>query len=101
MALVIESWPAADPLLQERRRVLVGHYFTEQGRSFADPELEMTDAGFPVRLKQWGLGQVEYRILWRDAQTREVMLTQRVKRDSAELLRVWAKNVKRQGFIAA
>lgn len=101
MPLVVESWPASDPLLGERRRVLVAHYFTEGNRTFADPELEMTDGGFPVRLKQWGLGQMEYRILWRDERSHQVLINTAAKRDIAELLGIWAKNIKEQGFITA
>lgn len=101
MPLVIESWPAPDSLQGERRRIQVGHYFIEGERTFADPELEMTDLGFPVRLKQWGFGQMEFPILWRDAQSQQVLVNVKVKRDSAELLRIWANNIKEQGFIEA
>lgn len=101
MPLVIESWPTPDALQGERRRVQVGHYFTEGGQTFADPELEMTDVGFPVRLKQWGLGQMEFSILWRDERSQQVLVNVAVKRDIAELLSIWANNIKEQGFIEA
>ncbi len=101
MPLVIESWPTPDSLQGERRRVLVAHYFTEGEQTFADPELEMTDVGFPVRLKQWGLGQMEYPILWRDEHSRQVLVNVAVKKDIAELLGIWAKNIKEQGFVEA
>jgi len=101
MPLVIESWPTSDSLQGEHRRIQVGHYFIQEERTFADPELEMTEVGFPVRLKQWGFGQMEFPILWRDEESQRVLVNVTRKRDIAELLRIWAKNLKEQGFVEA
>jgi hypothetical protein len=101
MPLVIESWSATDSLLGEQRRVLVAHYYTAKGREYPDPELEMTESGFPVRLRQTVFGIMETPVLWRDPHTQQVLVNTRGKRDIAELLRVWAKNIKGQGFIDA
>jgi len=101
MPLVIESWPTSDSLQGEHRRIQVGHYFIQEERTFADPELEMTEVGFPVRLKQWGFGQMEFPILWRDEESQRVLVNVTRKRDIAELLRIWAKDLKEQGFVEA
>lgn len=99
MPLVIQSWSAPDPLRGERRRVLVAHYRLEGGQASPDPELEMTDAGFPVRFRQAAFGVREYRVLWRDERTRQVMFDAGAKREIAALVRVWAKNIEQQGFV--
>ena len=101
MPLVIESWPALDALQGEKRRVLVAHYALSGEQQLPDPELEMTDGGFPIRLRQTAFGVMETPILWRDPETGQVMINIRGKRDIAELLRIWAKNIKAQGFIEA
>lgn len=101
MPFVIESWNALDPLQYERRRVLVAHYYTAQGREYPDPELEMIDNGFPVRLRQTVFGIMETPVLWRDAKTQQVMVNLKGKKDMAQLLRIWAKNIHDQGFVDA
>lgn len=101
MPLVIESWPAPDALQGEKRRVLVAHYALSGESQLPDPELEMTDVGFPIRLRQTAFGVMETPILWRDPDTLQVMINVRGKRDIAELLRIWAKNIRAQGFIEA
>ena len=101
MALIIESHPTPDALVGEKRRVLVAHYAVSGGRELPDPELEMTDTGFPIRLRQTAFGVMETPVLWRDATTGHVLVNMRAKRDMAELLRAWAKNIKAQGFIEA
>ena len=101
MPLIIESWPAGDPLQGEQRRVLVAHYYIAKGQEFPDPELEMTERGFPVRLRQTVFGIMETPVLWRDQRTQQVMVNMRNKRSIAELLRIWAANIKDQGFINA
>jgi len=101
MPLVIESWPASDALQGEKRRVLVAHYIQSGEHQLPDPELEMTDGGFPVRLRQTVCEVLETPVLWRDATTGQIMLNGRGKRDIAELLRVWSRNIRAQGFIEA
>jgi hypothetical protein len=101
MPLVIESWPTPDSLQGERRRVLVAHYYGGNGREYPDPELEMTEYGFPIHLRQTVFGIMETPVLWRDPQTQQVLVNMRAKRDIAELLRVWAKNIKYQDFADA
>jgi hypothetical protein len=101
MSLTIKSWPTPDPLQGEQRRVLVAHYYTAKGREYPDPELEMTERGFPVRLRQTVFGVMETPVLWRDPGTQQVLVNVKGKRDMAELLRIWAKNIKEQGFIDA
>ena len=101
MALNIESWPTPDALQGEKRRVLVAHYFRSGSSWLPDPELEMTDAGYPIRLRQTVFGVMETRVLWRDTTSGQVMLNAGAKRDMAELLRIWAKNIREQGFAEA
>jgi hypothetical protein len=101
MPLIIESWPALDSLQGERRRVLVAHYYRAKGREYPDPELEMTERGFPVRLRQTVFGVMETPVLWRDQKTQQILVNVSGKRSMAELLRIWATNIKDQGFINA
>lgn len=101
MPLIIESWPTPDSLQGERRRILVAHYYMAGERRYPDPELEMTEYGFPVRLRQTVFGILETPVLWRDPQTQAVLVNVRGKRAMAELLRIWAKNIYHQGFIEA
>jgi hypothetical protein len=101
MDLVIESWPTPDPLQGEKRRVLVAHYARAGERELPDPELEMTDSGFPIRLRQTVFGIMETPILWRHVVTGQVLLNAGAKREIADLLRTWAKNIKEQGFAEA
>jgi hypothetical protein len=101
MPLIIESWPTLDSLQGERRHVLVAHYYTVKEQKFPDPELEMTEYGFPVRLRQTVFGIMETPVLWRDARTQEVLVNRRGKSDMAELLRIWAKNIRHQRFAQA
>ncbi|GHP00641.1 hypothetical protein KSF_106880 [Reticulibacter mediterranei] len=101
MSLIIESWPIADSLQGERRHVLVAHYYTVKEQRYPDPELVMTEYGFPVRLRQTVFGILETPLLWRDPQTQDVLVNIRGKRDVAELLRIWAKNIGYQGFAQA
>lgn len=101
MPLVIESWPTPDALQGERRRLLVAHYALSGGHKLPDPELEMTDGGFPIRLRQTVFGVMETPILWRDPETGQVLINVRGKQEIAELLGIWAKAIKEQGFIQA
>ncbi len=101
MPLVVESWHTPDTLQGEKRRLLVAHYALSGERELPDPELEMTDMGFPIRLRQTVFGVMETPVMWRDPNTQQVMVNIRAKRDMAQLLRVWAKNIKEQGVIQA
>lgn len=101
MPLVIASWPTPDPLQGERRRILLAHYVIEDGHAVPDPALEMTDCGFPIRLLQRVFGMMESRILWRDLVTHEVMVNPAAKRSLAGFLRSWAREIKRQDYLAA
>lgn len=101
LPLVIESWPTPDPLQGERRRVLVAHYFRQNERDFPDPEVELTEFGFPVRSRQTVFGIMETLVLFRNPHTQQVMVNMQGKRDLADLLRVWAKNIRYQRFVVA
>ena len=101
MPLVVASWPTPDALKGEQRRVLIAHYYRRANRTYPDPALEMTDMGFPIRLLQAVFGIMESRVLWRNPETQQVMINIAAKRGMAELLGIWAKNIKQQGFIEA
>lgn len=110
--LVIESWPTPDALAGERRRVSIAHYFEQNGDLIADPDLEMTDLGYPVALQQvpafafvYGLSHLGaetggyQRITWRDEVTGRQMINTRLKLSTDRFTRMWASNLRKQGFV--
>lgn len=111
--LVIESWPTPDAIAGERRRISLAHYFEQDGDLIADPDLEMTDAGYPVALQQvptfafvyglshLGSGGGYTRVMWRDDLTREVVVDVRAKLSTDRFSRMWARNLRQQGFLRA
>lgn len=96
--LVIEAWNTPDALgTDEKRRVVVGHYVTESGDRISDPELEMNEYGYPIRLElKLGATTVMFR---NDAG--QVMIRPRAKREVDSFSRTWAANIRQQGFIQA
>lgn len=107
-ALVVESWPTPDPIHGERRRVSIAHYYRQHGDLIADPELELTDAGHPIAFQTppvqvLGLGASagSLPISWRRAGDGAVLIDTRAKREVDAFCRLWASNLKQQGFIRA
>lgn len=97
--LVIESWPTPDPLLGETRRISVAHYYEQHGDLMADPEMELTDNGYPISIKMDGAGV--YRCCYWRNETGQVMERYRERQDQLAFLRMWARNIRAQGFIRA
>ena len=96
--LEVESWPSPDPLVAgERRRIRIGHYVTQNSEKMADLELEMNDKGSPLTLKQW-TGRL-YHIVYRDPLTRHVKINLQLRDDIADLLLMWTRNIRAQGWI--
>lgn len=101
MALVIESWPVSGPdsFLGETRHISIAHYYTQNGDAMADPEMEITSTGAPVAIKMDGTGYYR-RAYWRDEQGKGMMNIYQVK-DQTAFMRMWARNLKAQGFVQA
>jgi len=96
--LEVESWPSPDPLVAgEQRRIRIGHYLTQNGEKKADLELEMNDRGSSLTLKQWT--GYPYRIIYRDPVTQQVKINLQLRHDVADLLLMWARNIRAQGWI--
>jgi hypothetical protein len=47
MPLVIEAW--GSPILGEKRRISLAHYFEQEGDLIPGPEVEIRDDGWPIR----------------------------------------------------
>jgi hypothetical protein len=99
--LVIESWPVsgADSLLSEKCHISVAHYYIQNGDLMADPEMVMTDTGQPLSYQLDSLG-IFRRCYWRN-EVGQVMVNRRERNDQLEFLRMWARNLREQGFIEA
>lgn len=99
MALVIESWPTPEGQRlseQDTRRVSVAHYYVSYGDKVADPEVELTCYGYPVELDQQG-----HRTTVAFVRDDKSMVRPAAKREVESFLRMWARNVKAQGFVKA
>jgi hypothetical protein len=95
MDLVIESWNSGDVALP-CRRISVVHYFEQNGDLVADPEVEITDSGFPIELTQvLGYTQVAHFV------DGEMRFNPRTANDVNRFLNLWVRNLKAQGFIKA
>jgi hypothetical protein len=96
MPLTIEAWDS--PIPGEGRRISVAHYFEQEGDLVPDPEVEITDTGWPIELSQRGYyTQVSYydeasRMWFYPDSKREVL---------AFLNRTWAPNLRAQRFVEA
>jgi hypothetical protein len=100
MPLVIESvgvGPRGLPL------VSVAHYFEQNGDLMSDPEMtfEVDQAGtfYPISITQHPLG-IYREAVFQDEQGR-VLIKLGAKRDLEYFARIWDRNIKDQGFLAA
>lgn len=97
MPLVIEAWDS--PIPGEGRRISVAHYFESNGDLVPDPEIEITDTGWPIELSQAVL-HTQVSVYSDDGRTRR--FKPRVKREVLSFIDgIWARNLRAQGFIAA
>lgn len=100
MPLDIQADPHPDPGIA-RRLISVAHYFNQNGEAIADPEARMNQDGFPITLRQW-VGIIDDTdVLWRDQASGKVMLDPDAKAAVEELLALWARNLRTQGFVEA
>jgi hypothetical protein len=51
MPLVIESWSAIPSYRSEKRHISVAHYYQQGGDTIADPDILMTDSGYPIEIQ--------------------------------------------------
>src|SRR5712692_3620527 len=61
--LVIESWPADVSYVGEKRHISVAHYYYQEGDAIADPDILMTDTGYPIEIQ---MPLIYTQVLWRD-----------------------------------
>lgn len=94
MPLVIESWPSLRPLVGETRIISVAHYYYQNGDAIADPDVEITDTGWPINFTQPNFYQ---EITWR--QDGRTVYHPTAKKGVLSFLNMWAGNLKNQGFI--
>ena len=94
MPLVIESWETEEPYCGEKRVVSVAHYFKQEGDLIADPEVLITDHGDPIHLQQVLCFTRVMRL-----GPRGTVCNDRARRSVEELLRIWALNLREQGWI--
>jgi uncharacterized protein DUF6908 len=93
--LVIESWPASTSYVGEKRHISVAHYYYQEGDAIADPDILMTDTGYPIEMQR---PLLYTQVLWHDPQ-RGTLVNTRAKRDIEEFMRMWARNIKDQGWL--
>ncbi len=97
MSLGIEAWNS--PIPGEGRRISVAHYFEQNGDLVPDPEVEITDTGWPIELSQ-ALGYTQVMVYSEDGRT--LRFAPKAKRDVLHFLNgTWARNLRAQGFIEA
>ena len=94
MPLVIESWETGQPYRGEKRVVSVAHYFEQEGDLLADPEVLITDHGDPIHLQQVVCFT---QVMWLGPLG--TVCNDRARRSVEELLRIWALNLREQGWI--
>ncbi len=95
MPLFIEAWDS--PIQGENRRISVAHYFESNGDLVPDPEVEITDDGWPIELSQsMGYTQVTY---YED--DRRLFYPDRKADVLSFLDGTWARNLRAQHFIEA
>lgn len=95
--LVIEAWDS--PIPGEQRRISVAHYFEQSGDLVPDPEVEITDTGWPIELSQ-ALGYTQVTVYSEDGRT--MHYAPESKRDVLHFLNeTWARNLRAQRFVEA
>lgn len=105
MRLVIESHPASDALgtsTEARRFISIAHYPERQGPwedATCDTDLELLDNGALLGLTV-AYGTHYTRVLWRGENGR-VYIAPQAKREVSSFARMWARNLRAQGFIRA
>jgi hypothetical protein len=94
--LTIEAWDS--PIAGENRRISVAHYFEQDGDLVPDPEVEMTDTGWPIELSQVA-GFTLITVYREDGQ---MLFAPQSKREVMHFLNeTWAPNLRAQRFIEA
>jgi hypothetical protein len=97
MPLVIEAWDS--PVLGENRRVSVAHYFEQERDLVPDPEVEITDTGWPIELSQV-LGYTQVTVYSEDGRTMQYE-PESVRNVLHFLNETWAPNLRAQRFVEA
>jgi hypothetical protein len=93
--LVIESWPAMSSYLGEKRQISVAHYFYQEGDAIADPDILMTDEGYPIEMQQV-LGYTS--VLSKSARG-ATLINARAKHEVEAFMDMWAQNIRDQGWL--
>lgn len=95
--LVIEAWDSQIP--GESRRISVAHYLEQGGDLVPDPEVEITDTGWPIELSQV-LGYTQVTVYSADGRTMHYAPESR--RSVLNFLNgIWAQNLRAQRFVEA
>lgn len=97
MPLVIEAWDSS--ILGEQRRMSVAHYFEQEGDLVPDPEVEITDTGWPIELSQV-LGYTQVTVYSEDGRTMQYE-PESVRGVLHFLDDIWTHNLRSQHFIEA
>ena len=87
-----------DPLVIERtgERVVVGHYYQQNGDTMSDPEVVFHyETWTPVEITQSPVGIYRSKFMTLDGETH---VDTRFHQDVSPLVRVWARNLKYQGW---
>lgn len=92
MDLVIEAW--TDP---DGRKVSVAHYYEQYGDLVPDPEILLdADTGYPYSMEDyWGCRQV----IWKD--DGKTYIDPHAQKQVLAFMKMWARNIKLQGFVEA
>lgn len=94
---VIETCAPVTPLSGEKYHVYVGFYYEQEYDQMPDPEIVMTDAGFPVRMRQSCFGVHEtYALFTHDGKTMINLLS---KREILLIARQMARDIRGYGLI--
>lgn len=101
LPLVIEAWPVELPIVPgERRRISVAHYVELNGDLCADPDIVLTDTGHVVQCQQRN-HFTECIRYGRGYQPETSIVDAQATAGVEGLARMWARNLRAQGFIAA
>ena len=101
LPLVIEVWNVFGmALMGEEYHISIAHYVEQGGDLLVDPEMVLMDNGQPVLFKQGLMGYERY-AYWRDPTSGKVLVNLRERRDQLSFARLWARNLRDQGFIQA
>lgn len=95
--LVISTRKPIEPLSGEKLHVTVGFYYEQNGDQMPDPEIIMTDAGFPIRMRQSVCGVLETVALYKEAG--ETMINLYNKQEILTLARYMARDIRAYGIV--